>query len=72
MNGLAREDPEALAGSESAAPQQALVALWTAVGNLQARGKHGVPSEVPDLQTNVFGFRTACSKAIAQGIEESA
>jgi hypothetical protein len=46
MHGLTRYDPKALARSKTLASQQALAALWTAVGNFEAGCKNGVTGKV--------------------------
>jgi len=66
VNGLTGEDPQALSGSEATAPQQALVALGTAVGELHACGKHRVAGEVGNSQTDIVSLMMVNNEVIAQ------
>jgi len=59
MNGFARNDPEALAGSEPLAPQQALIALWPVVGNFHASSEDSVARKIQDSYAQLLRIRAA-------------
>jgi hypothetical protein len=59
VHGFAGKYPQALAGSEPFAAQQALSALFAFVGDFRAVGQYRLASEVADAHTKVRSFPAA-------------
>jgi hypothetical protein len=56
VHGFAGKDPQALARSELLAAHQALPALLATVGDFNALGQYGLPSDIGNAHTKVRGF----------------